>query len=89
MYIIKLLKRKDAASVVVAVVLGLLLLQLLSALTGELSFYLSGAEGLKSIGWREDYIQPGVNFILQVVLLEAFLRVAIFLRPYFVSKKTK
>lgn len=87
MYVVKILKRKDAASIVVSIVLGLLLLQLLSSVSADLTAFLSGSERVTGLGWRETYANPLIGFVVQVLLLEAFLRVAVFLRPYFVAKK--
>lgn len=76
MILVKILKRRDAASVIVAVVLGFLLVQLVSVLAMRLTAYLSGADGqlggfsAQGIGWRVEYLQPVVGFVLAVVLLE-------------------
>lgn len=87
MYIVKILKRGDAASVVVAVVLALILAGVLPNVTSDLATYLSGIETANSTEWRENVVRPLINAVLQIVVLEAFLRVVVFVRPYFVSKK--
>jgi hypothetical protein len=70
---IKVLKRKDASSVVVAVVIGLILAKLLPALTERLAGVLSGAEVGVGAGWQVQYLQPVFSAILQLLLLEVLL----------------
>jgi len=70
---IKVLKRKDASSVVVAVVIGLILAQLLPALTGRLASVLSGVDVAVGAGWQDQYLQPVVSAVLQLALLEIIL----------------
>lgn len=87
MYIVKVLKRKDAASVIVAVVLALILSGITTILTGDLATYLSGIEHSGNVLWRENVVRPLIAAVLQVILLEALLRIVIFVRPFFVQKK--
>ncbi len=87
MYIIKVLKRKDASSVVVAIALALIAYQMLPALTGDLAAYLSGLETDTVTQWRESVVFPLVNGLLQVILLEAIIRLVVHVRPLFVRKK--
>lgn len=89
MYIVKVLKRKDAASVVVAVVLALVLLSAVQAVTYDLAVYLSGLDNVKGTEWRTSVITPLISAFLQVIVLEAFLRAVIYVRPLFVRKKSK
>jgi hypothetical protein len=70
---IKVLKRKDASSVVVAVVVALVLYQLLPGLTNELAQTLSGNDVTVGAGWQVQYLQPVVHAVLQLVLLELVL----------------
>lgn len=87
MYVIKVLKRKDASSVVVAIALALIAYQMLPALTSDLATYLSGIETDSVTEWRESVVFPLVNGLLQVILLEAIVRLVVHIRPLFVSKK--
>ena len=87
MYIVKILKRKDAASVVVAVVLAFVLSGVITVLTSDLATYLSGIETSAGANWRENVVRPLIAAFLQVVLLEALLRILVFVRPYFVQRK--
>ncbi len=86
MYIVRILKRKDAASVVVAIVLALILSGIVSVLTGDLSTYLSGIEKTAT-DWRGDVVRPLIHAGLQLILLEAVLRLVINVRPLFVRRK--
>ncbi|MEX1059203.1 MAG: hypothetical protein WEC17_02115 [Candidatus Saccharimonadales bacterium] len=70
---IKVLKRKDASSVVVAVVVGLIIAQLLPALMGRLASVLSGVDVGPAGDWQEQYLVPVVNAALQLLLLEVLL----------------
>lgn len=74
MVIVQILKRKDASSVVVAIVLGLILLTLLSSVTGELAAKISGTTDLGGFAagpsWKITYLQPTVAAALQVIALE-------------------
>ncbi len=87
MYIVKVLKRKDAASVVVAVVLAFLLSSVITVLTADLATYLSGIETVSGTEWRENIVRPLIAAFLQVILLEAILRLVIYVRPMFVQRK--
>lgn len=73
------MKRKDAASVLVAIVLAMILMALLSQLTmnwaGELSGLKDGQYGYPGTGWRTAYLYPSVSAALQLVLLEVFVYV--------------
>lgn len=93
MYIVRVLKRKDAASVVVAIVLGFILIEILSVVTLDLSSYLSGITANADLNWRQYVVQPIIAAFLKVIVLEAILRTIIYVRPYFVrrtvSKKKK
>lgn len=75
MLLVKVLKRKDAASVLVAILVALILSQVLTSTTGELASKISGlhngAFGYPSgAGWKNTYLFPVVWGILQLVLLE-------------------
>ncbi|HSW37643.1 MAG TPA: hypothetical protein VLG37_04730 [Candidatus Saccharimonadales bacterium] len=72
MTIVKVLKRRDAASVIVAVVVALILVQLLSATTGELANKISGLKQNRYPGmdWKTTYLLPVVSAVLQLVVLE-------------------
>ena len=77
MVLVKVLKRKDAASVVVAVVVGLVLLQFVTAVTTHPSGWISGLQsgqyassGAPGTGWKGEYLYPTVAAALQLIALE-------------------
>jgi hypothetical protein len=83
MDIVKVLKRKDAASVIVAVVVAMVLVPLLSSLVGELSRIVSGlnegqvfgyAQTTPGTGWQGEYLFPVVFAALQLIALEVLIR---------------
>lgn len=87
MYIIRILKRRDAASIIVAVVLAFILTSIVSVLTGDLATYLSGIEVSGGTEWRENVVRPLIQAGLQIILLEAILRAVVHIRPLFVRRK--
>ena len=73
----KVLKRKDGASIVVAVIVAMIIGQVLPTLTSGLANSISGAtEGqtfssaYPGANWQTRYLQPVVWALLQLVLLE-------------------
>ena len=97
MYITKILKRKDAASLIVAIPLAFMLMQLLPQLTARVTEFITGFgsdNGYNSFSgtnndWRMMYLQPIVSFIVQVILLECILRAFVYVHPMLVQKKLK
>lgn len=89
MYVVKVLKRKDASSLVVGVVVAMFVLQFVTQVTLELSSRLAlwqwskttegGASFYPSGGWRTTYLQPLVALLVQLVALEVLVRVYIWL----------
>ena len=75
---IKVLKRKDGATIIVGVVVAMILWQLLSMVTLSLSGKLSGLDtgdvgyGFPG-GWKTQYLNPVVSAALQLLLLEVVL----------------
>lgn len=78
MVIVKVLQRKDAASLVVAIATGLVVANFISGVTAHLTAVLSGVEADAS--FSEDYWQPFVRLVLQLAALEVVTRVAIAVR---------
>lgn len=90
---IKVLKRKDAASVVVAVIVAMIIWQALPTLTGELAEMISGLDNGQSVsyvypgaGWQGQYLHPVVSAVLQLVLLDVLIRLYVAVHSM-VSKK--
>lgn len=93
MYIRKFLQRGDAASVVVAVVLAMILVSLITTVTIEptskLVELLGGSEqfGFSGVGWQDRYVAPLVSALLQVLALELVLRLVVPIRGALVRRK--
>ncbi len=94
MYVIKVLKRKDAASVVIAIWLAMQLMQLTTTPTSRLIGKITGLgdSGYQSYGgygggWRNEYLYPFVSFVVQLIALEILIRVFTFVHPLVVRKK--
>jgi hypothetical protein len=94
MYVVKVLKRKDASSVVVAILLALMVSQMLMMVTNDLTTWLSGLKGEEGFGygsfsgdWKVMYLQPLVSVIVQLVALEVLIRLIVMVRSAVVRKK--
>lgn len=81
MVIIKVLKRKDAASVIVAVVLAMIVAGFVSSVTTDLAQLLAGLKNETSSdyvgagdGWQVTYLFPAIFALLQVLALELLSR---------------
>lgn len=74
MDIIKVLKRKDAASVVVAVVLGLLVNNAVQDWAYRPAAWLS-SEQTSGGGWNAGLWRPLVTLVIGLIILEIVLRV--------------
>ncbi len=93
MYIIKVLKRRDASSVIVAVFIAFALTTWLPSLLGRLSGWISGISdgqyysySMPGADWQTTYLQPTVFFLLQLLALEVLLRLVVWIHPIFVRK---
>lgn len=94
MYIIKVLKRRDAASVIIAIWIALSLNMLVSLPTYRLANWVAGIgtsnyNGMygPSQGWRNEYLNPVVSFVLQIIVLEILIRLFVWVHPMFVRKR--
>jgi len=95
MYIVKVMKRRDAASIVVAIWLAMSLIQLTSLPTFQLTNWLTGLGAHNWNGnfggpgpdWRSAYLGPFVTFLVQVVALEILIRLFVWVHPMFVRKR--
>ena len=78
----KILKRKDAYSVVVAIVLGFSIIGPITTIGNYLIRYVPGMKdsmyGQASQSFKDTYIAPLVVLLIEVLLLEVFLRVVVF-----------
>lgn len=89
MYVVKVLKRKDASSVVLAIVVAMIVLQFISSVTMELASRLAlwqwdksaagGAGFYPSSGWQTTYLQPLVAMLVELLALEVLVWVYVWL----------
>ena len=95
MYVVKVLKRKDASSLVVGVVVAMIVLQFVSTMSLELANRIalwqwsktnSGPGFYPGGGWRATYLQAVVALLVQLVVLELLIWVYVWLHSL-VSKK--
>ncbi|MGZ6005063.1 MAG: hypothetical protein ACXWLH_02835 [Candidatus Saccharimonadales bacterium] len=85
MGIVKVLKRKDGAALVVGVTLGLFVFNLASGLTVQLTQKISNLGSntvTTTAGWRGAYLQPIVSFLLELLVLEVVIRLYVALHDY-------
>ena len=73
MVTVKVLKRRDAASVAVAIVVGLIVYSFLSAVTNQLASNISGRVPQVTGDWQTLYLYPLVLAALQLIALEILL----------------
>lgn len=94
MYVVKLLKRKDASSVVIAVWLAFQLMQLTSVVSMKAVSWLTGlgdstfqnAYSSVASDWRNAYLNPVVSLLVQLVVLEVVVRLVVWVHPMLVKK---
>lgn len=93
MYISKVLKRKDAASLSIAVVMALAFTNFLGSVSarpaGQLLGLNDGAYASYSYpgsGFKGTYVYPLVVLLLQLLFLEISVRLIVWLRPLVVGK---
>ena len=81
---IKVLKRKDASSVTIAIVLGFILWGAVSSIGGLLTALVTGnGAGVEFV----DFVRPLVAVIFELLLLEIAVRVAVILREGYIKGK--
>jgi hypothetical protein len=72
MNIVKILKRKDASAVVVAVVLGLLVMNAVEAWAERPAAWLSG-QTTSGDGWNTGLWRPLITLLVQLVVFEILI----------------
>lgn len=94
MVLVKVLKRKDAASVVVAILIAMIVSQVLPMMTGKLASIISGLNDRQGAfnygpggGWQQQYLFPITWALLQLLVLEILCWVVIGLASMFKKKK--
>ena len=95
MYLIRVLKRRDAASVIVAIVVAMVLMQFVLPITGRLSSWIVGSHNGPYFGfagpgggWKDEYLFPLVAAVVQLLALEVLIWVYVWV-PKLVIKPFK
>lgn len=71
MFSFKILKRKDASSVILAIVMGSVVLQFLESITNKWAIKIAHVNyGPIAYHWKEDLLLPAVWLVLELVALE-------------------
>lgn len=73
MDIVRVLKRKDGASVVVAVALGLILNSAVAGWSSRPAEWLAGSNSVGG-GWRANFWEPLWTLLVELVVLELVIR---------------
>jgi len=90
MYISKVLKRKDASSLSIAVVMALAFTNFLATVSQRPAEILSGTNKtlvLASGSFKELFLYPLMLLVIELILLEISVRLIVWLRPLVVRKK--
>lgn len=94
MVLVKILKRRDAASLVVAILVAMAVSQFLSMVTNQPAMELAnlgaGSDPALSFGgqgWRYNYLWPVVALVLQLLVLEVLARIVLAVRGNASSKR--
>jgi hypothetical protein len=85
MYLVKVLKRGDAASLIVAILVALVVTQPLGEVTTRLAAKITNLNNgqyfgyaAPGSGWKGEYLYPVVWAVLQLLLLELLIRLYVF-----------
>jgi hypothetical protein len=71
MVLVKILKRKDASSVIIAIIAAMFLSQFIQAITNRWGIKLAHVNyGSQYFHWKEDYLLPVVWLLLELLVLE-------------------
>lgn len=84
MVLVKMLKRRDASSVLVAVLLAIIISQPLQNDTARLANKIVGINGAgygAGGGWKNQYLVPVVWAILQIIVLEILAWIYVWSQP--------
>jgi hypothetical protein len=80
MVLVKILKRKDATSVILAIFLAMVLIQFVQSITLNWANWLSGLNYGRPVdgsGWKQEYLLPVVSAVLSLLVLEVLCRIYI------------
>lgn len=77
MVLVRVLKRKDASSVVIAVIMAMVLLQVVQTIPAKWAGWLSGLNDGQYVsytsgttGWKGQYLYPIIYAVLELLVLE-------------------
>ena len=71
MVLVRILKRKDASSIVLAIVIGSVLLQFIESITNKWAIKISRVNyGPVPYHWKEELLMPAVWLVLELLVLE-------------------
>lgn len=90
MAIVKILLRKDASSVIVAVALGLAVAQFITVVVDSVTQLLSGWIGSTTMfrfDWRVNLFDPSMLLLVQLAVLELLARATVGLRQLVINVK--
>lgn len=89
MVIVRILQRKDAASLVVAVAAAIVVAQFLTFMGNQLSYELLGAGPGEDYtpDWKVTYAVPIVALLLQLVMLEVLARLVVWGRSMAINRR--
>ncbi len=85
MDIVKVLKRKDGAALVVGIVVGLIVFNFVSAIMADLTNKVANT-GAVSPDWQHAYLMPTVAAVLQLLAFEILIRIYVILHDSVTGK---
>ncbi len=87
MVTVKVLERRDGASLVVGVVLGIFVATAVAAFSDRIGRVLSGLGNHSNSDWKANYLFPVVLFLVELVILEIGVRLFIYLREAYLRAR--
>lgn len=86
MVLVKILQRKDAASIIVALVLAGIFSMFLLAIGNDFAQIFSASD-YEGPGWQDQYLVPTASMFIQLLLFEVGTRVFIAAREGYIRRK--
>lgn len=87
MVLVRVLERKDASSLIVAIAAGLAVGQFVVGLASSLVSWLFDGEQGSGFDFSDDVLEPVLVFLLAMLLLEGLARLAILARGELVRRR--
>ena len=83
----KVLQRKDASSLILAIILGFASLQFVAAVAAPITSKLLGEDGsLQAAGFKDQYLAPLVALVLQIIAVELLVWIVVGIRSLAYAK---